>query len=174
MERVAFDRLLTATVPSIEEAARKYATLYSIFPAWKDIAQSAFLKMLRFADQYDPAKGELLPWACVILINTIKTFLAQSAAAPDMEEYNALIIERTPSAEDSPENTLQAAFIFANLNTEARLYIEGYNYPEIAAMCGVRSKVTVMNRIDKCAERLRMIMGIKTERGRREKMYAKT
>lgn len=168
MERVAFDSLLTATVPSIEEAARRYATQYNIFPAWKDIAQSAFLKMLRFADQYDPAKGELLPWACVILINTIKTFLAQS----DME-YNTLIIERTATEDHSTVNTIQAAFIFANLNTEAQLYIEGYNYQEIAARCGVKSRATVMNRIDKCAEHLSRIMGIKTGRGRRDKNVRK-
>lgn len=173
MERAEFDRLLTTTVPSIEKAARKYATLYNIFPVWQDIAQATFLKMLRFADQYDPAKGELLPWACVILINTIKTFVAQSSALPDMDEYNALIIEQTPAITHSPESTMQAAFIFANLNTEARLYVEGYNYPEIAARCGVKSKVTVMNRIDKCADRLRIIMGIKTERSRRVQIYAK-
>ena len=171
MERAAFDRLLTATLPDIQQAAQKYSMKYHRAQDWQDIAQSALLKMLRFADRYDPAKGELLPWACVIIINTIKTLITQSMTEPFMEEVNAALPAITGP---NPEDDLQAAFILSSLNEEARLYIEGYNYPEIAAMCGVRSKVTVMNRIDKCAERLRMIMGIKTERGRREKMYAKT
>lgn len=71
MERAVFDRMLTDALPRIEEAAKKYAVIFRCFNEWQDISQSALLKMLRFADLYDPAKGDLLPWACVIVINTI-------------------------------------------------------------------------------------------------------
>ncbi|MDE7465299.1 MAG: hypothetical protein K2M59_02565 [Muribaculaceae bacterium] len=170
MERPEFDRMLTAVLPQVEDATRKYARKYNLLHDWQDIAQSAILKMLRFADQYEPTKGALLPWACVIIINTIKTLIAQSITEPFMKDVNAAIPAITGS---NPDDDLQVAFILSNLNEEARLFIDGYNYPEIAAMCGVRSKVTVMNRIDKCAKRLSLIMGIDASRGRRKRMYAK-
>lgn len=172
MERPAFDRLLTATLPRIERIAQAYAARCNLRHEWQDIAQTALLKMLRFADYYDPGKGDFMPWACVVIINTIKTRLNQVATAPDMSEFNALIIDRTQTT-DNPESDLQAALILDNLNEEARLYVEGYNYAEIAARCGFRSKGTAMNRLDKCADHLRRILGIKTERGKRTRMYVK-
>ena len=173
MERPEFDRLLTANLPRIENAAKKYATLYRRLHEWEDIAQTALLKMLRFADLYDPSKGDLMPWACVIICNTIKTQITLSVAAPDMEAFNAAIIDSTPAQSDcDPENSLQAALIFANLNQETRLFIEGYNYAEIARMQGVNSQVTAKNRIDKCADRLRRIMGIDRAQGRRVRNVA--
>lgn len=63
MERPAFDRLITATLPQIQLAAKKYAMRYRRFYEWEDIAQTALLKMLRFADLYDPDKGDFLPCA---------------------------------------------------------------------------------------------------------------
>lgn len=57
MERPAFDRLITATLPKIQQAAQKYAMLYRRFYEWEDLLQTALLKMLRFADLYDPGKG---------------------------------------------------------------------------------------------------------------------
>lgn len=157
MERPAFDRLLTATLPRIERSAQAYAARYNMRHEWQDIAQTALLKMLRFADYYDPCKGEFMPWACVVIINTIKTRLSQATTAPDMSEFNALIIERTQTT-DNPESDLQAAFIFDHLNEEARLYVEGYNYAEIAARYGLKSKVSAFNRIKKCADNLRHII----------------
>ena len=171
MERPEFDRMLTAVLPQVEDATRKYARKYNLFHDWQDIAQSAILKMLRFADQYEPTKGALLPWACVIIINTIKTLIAQSMTEPFMKDVNAPLPAITGF---NPDDDLQAAFILSNLNEEARLYVEGYNYREIAARCGVKSKVTVMNRIDKCATRLSLIMGIDASRGRRKRMCAKS
>lgn len=173
MERPEFDRLITATLPQIQQAAQKYAMLYRRFYEWEDIAQTALLKMIRFADMYDPAKGDLLPWACVIICNTIKTHVARSMTMPDMEEVNALIIERTPAhADKSPEEQLQAAFILDNINRETCLFIEGYNYAEIAARRGFRSKVTAKNRIDKCAVSLCRALGMTVKQQRRQRMYS--
>lgn len=175
MERPEFDRLLADALPIIEGAARKYATIYRCLNEWHDISQSALLKMLRFADLYDPAKGDLLPWACVIIINTIKTHIAQSMTMPNMGEYNALIVDNTPGPADyNPEEQAHMAFLTSNLNKEARLFLEGYNYPEIRARCGFKSNVTAMNRIDKCAEHLRKILGLTVVRGKRVKMHNKT
>lgn len=171
MERPAFDRLLTATLPRIERSARAYATRYNLRHEWHDIAQTALLKMLRFADYYDPGK-EFMPWACVVIINTIKTRLNQAATAPDMGEFNALIIDTT-RATSNPETDLQTSLILDNLNEEARLYVDGYNYREIAARCGFKSKATAMTRIDNCADRLRRVLGINTDRGKRVKVYAR-
>ena len=136
--------------------------------------QTALLKMLRFADLYDPGKGDLLPWACVIICNTIKTHIAQSMTVPDMVEFNALIIDRTPGPADyNPEEYAQMAFILSNLSEEARLFNDGYNYAEIAARCGFRSKVTAKNRIDKCAESLCRVLGLTVKQQRRQQMYSK-
>lgn len=172
MERPAFDKLLTATLPKIERSAQAYAARYNLRHEWQEIAQAALLKMLRFAEYYDPGKGEFMPWACVVIINTIKTHLSQAATTPDMGEFNALIIDTTP-ATSNPETDLQTALILDNLNEEARLYVEGYNYREIAARRGFKSKVTAMTRIDNCAARLRRVLGINTDRGRRVRVYAK-
>lgn len=161
MERAAFDRLLTETLPRIENAAQKYTAIFRCFNEWQDISQSALLKMLRFADLYDPAKGDLLPWACVIIINTIKTHINQSMTMPHMEEYNALIIDCIPAQYDcDPITELQLAFIAANINQETQLFADGYNYAEIAKIRGFNSRVTSKNRIDKCAERLSRILGL--------------
>ena len=174
MERAAFDRLLTATLPLIKQAAQIYSAKYYHVQDWQDIAQSAFLKMLCSADQYDPARGELLPWACVVIINIIKTHTTKSMRFLHMEDLNTFIIDKTLAiADQNPENDTHMSFLLANLNEEARLYVEGYNYPEIAAQCGFRSRVTAMNRIDNCANRLSRILGLTTERGRRTRMYAK-
>lgn len=174
MERPAFDRLITATLPKIQQAAQKYAMLYRRFYEWEDIAQTALLKMLRFADLYDPDKGDFLPWACVIICNTIKTHIAQSMTVPDMVEFNALIIDSTPGPADcNPEEYAQMAFILSNLSEEARLFNDGYNYAEIAARCGFRSQVTAKNRIDKCAESLCRVLGLTVKQHRRQRMYSK-
>lgn len=174
MERPAFDRLLMANLPRIEQSAQAYATRYNIRHEWQDIAQTALLKMLGAADRFDPdpAKGHFMAWACVVIINIIKDRIAQIATAPDMGEFNALIIERT-QASNGPEADLQTAFILDNLNEEALLYVEGYNYREIAARCGFKSKVTAMTRIDNCAARLHRVLGINTDRGRRTNTFNK-
>lgn len=174
MERAAFDRLLTATLPEIEQAARKYSVKNQCHQEWQDLAQSAILKILRYAEHYDPAKGALLQWACVTVINTIKSHVAKTTAYSVMENYNDIIIEQTPATNDrNPENELQAAFILDNLNREAHLFAEGYNYREIAARCGVKSKSTIRERIDNCAKRLSLFLEIKAS-GKRPCMYAKT
>lgn len=161
---------MTATLPAIYGAAKAYAAQFGRVHEWEDIAQSALLKMLRFADLYNPAKGDLLPWACVVIINTIKTHVAQESAAPDMEEFNALIIDRTPAAAIyDTESQMQADFILAHLNEELRLFVEGYTYKEIAALRGFKSKVTAFDRIGKCADHLRRILGISTPQGRRQR-----
>lgn len=161
MERAAFDRLLTETLPRIDNAAQKYTAIFRCFNEWQDISQSALLKMLRSADLYDPQKGDILPWACMIIINTIKTHINQSMTMPDMEEYNALIIDCTPAQYDcDPMTELQLAFIAANINQETQLFADGYNYAEIAKIRGFNSRVTSKNRIDKCAERLSRILGL--------------
>lgn len=170
MERPEFDRLLTANFAVIEASAKKYSRIYRFYHEWEDLLQTALLKMLRFADQYDPDKGALLPWACVIIINTIKTYIAQSIAVPYTEEINTTI---AVISDHNSEDDLQAALILSNLNEETRLFVEGYNYPEIAARCGFRSRVTAMTRIDNCAANLRRILGVNRERGRRTKMYTK-
>lgn len=175
MERPAFDRLITATLPKIQQAAQKYAMLYRRFYEWEDIAQTALLKMLRFADLYDPDKGELLPWACVIICNTIKTHIAQSMAVPDMEELNDFILASTPGPADcNPEEQWQAAFILSSLNEETKLYTEGYNYSEIAARCGLRSKSTVKARIDNCAKSLCRVLRMIDKPQRRQRMCSKS
>lgn len=174
MQRPEFDKLLTEWLPVIERVARRNSAFYGLTDEWKDIVQSACLKMLRFADSYDPAKGDLLPWACVIANNTIKNRLAQLITCPDMAAFNELMIEQTPaSSERSPDNELQLSMVLANLNQETRLFVEGYNYPEIAARCGFRSPATAMARIDKCAGRLALILGISATRYKRVRMYAK-
>lgn len=169
MERAAFDPLLTATLPQIEEAARKYAIKFRLTGEYMDICQSALLKMLRFADQYDPAKGDLLPWACVVIINTIKTRIAQLAAYPCMDELGLLISDH---AQSTPEDDLHLSFMLNTLGKEARLYAEGYKYAEIAAQCGVKSKSTVKSRIDKGAARLCGILKRPAVFGKRERMVA--
>lgn len=125
--------------------------------------------MLRFADYYDPCKGEFMPWACVVIINTIKTRIAQLADRPPADELDAFVMQRTQGA-DNPESDLQTSLILDNLNEEARLYAEGYNYPEIAARQGFKSKVTAFNRVKKCADKLRHILNgttpPKVKRGR--------
>lgn len=174
MERTGFDRLLTAAMPQIEEEARKYAHKYWRLHEWRDILQTALLKMLRFADLYDPAKGDILSWASVAIINTIKTALAQSATMPYAEEFTPLVINRTPVGADyNPENQLLLAEIMANLNPETRLYLAGYTYAEIAVLRGI-SKGSVYNRIDRCAERLNILFGLRKERGRRVRNIVKT
>lgn len=170
MERPEFDKLLTANFAVIEASAKKYARIYRFYHEWEDLLQTALLKMLRFADQYDPDKGALLPWACVIIINTIKNRIAEIMAKPFMDELTPLI---SVKSDLNPEDDLQASFILSNLNEEARLFVEGYNYQEIAARRGFRSRVTAMTRIDNCAANLRRILGVNRERGRRTKMYAK-
>ena len=168
MERPAFDRLLADALPMIEGAARKYATIYRCFNEWHDISQSALLKMLRFADLYDPEKGDLLPWACVVIVNTIKTHIAKNVRAEGVVDFNDLIIDCTRAYTDcSPEEQLQAAFILSILNEETRLYTEGYNYAEIAARCGFRGKATAKARLDNCAHRLSRILGLDKSPGRR-------
>lgn len=174
MERPAFDRLITATLPKIEQAAKKYARLHKRFYEWEDLMQTALLRMLRFAELYDPCKGDLLPWACVIIINTIRTHIAQSMTMPDTEDINTCIFDHTPGPADSnPEEYAQMAFLVPCLNKETKLFVKGYNYPEIAALCGFRSSVTAKNRIDNCAGHLRKILGTKLEQGRRTRMIAK-
>ena len=61
MERLEFDRLLTANFAVIEASAKKYAMIYRLYHEWEDLLQTALLKMRRFADQYDNNKGALLP-----------------------------------------------------------------------------------------------------------------
>ena len=173
MERAAFDRMLTDALPQIENAAQKYTALFRCFNEWQDISQSALLKMLRFADLYDPQKGDILPWACVIIINTIKTYIAKINTMPDMEEYNALIIDSTPTQSDcDPINELQLAFITANINQETQLFADGYNYAEIAKLRGFRSNATVKDRIDKCADRLSRLLCLDKTPGRRVRNVA--
>lgn len=174
MERLEFDRLLTAHFAEIETSAKKYASIYRRLHEWDDLLQTALLKMLRFAGQYDPNKGDLLPWACVIICNTIKTRITQSMTVPDMEEFNALIIDLTPAADYNPEEYAQMSFILSNMNEEARLFNDGYNYAEIAARCGFRSQVTAKNRIDKCAESLCRVLGMTVKQQRRQRMYSKS
>jgi len=173
MERLAFDRLLTNALPRIENAAQKYTALFRCFNEWQDISQSALLKMLRFADLYDPAKGDLLPWACVIIINTIKTHIAQTNTLPDMVDFDALISNPAPGQYYcNPIDELQLAFITSNINQETQLFADGYNYAEIAKLRGIRSKATVKDRIDKCADRLSRILGINKTPGRRVRNVA--
>lgn len=148
-----------ANLHRIEQSAHAYATRYNLRHEWQDIAQTALLKMLRYADCFDPdpAKGHFMAWACVVIINIIKDRIAQIATAPDMGEFNALIIERTQAA-NGPESDLQTAFILDNLNEETRLYVEGYTYSEISARYGLRSKVSAFKRVKKCANNLRYIL----------------
>lgn len=160
-------------LPRIERSAQAYATRYRLLHEWQDIAQTALLKMLRFAEYYDPAKGEFMPWACVVIINTIKNRVDQIATAPDMGEFNTLIIERAQATGD-PESDMQASMLLANLNEEARLYAEGYNYREIAVRFGFRSKSTVRDRINNCAGHLRLIVGDCAPQCRRKRHCAKT
>lgn len=175
MERPEFDRLLTAHFAVIEASAKKYARIYRFYHEWEDLLQTALLKMLRFADLYNPDKGELLPWACVIICNTIKTRITQSMTMPNMEELNALIIDCTPAPYDcDPLNDLQLAFITANINQETQLFADGYTYAEIAKLQGFSSKVTAKNRIDKCADRLSRILGFDKTPGRRVRNVAVT
>ncbi len=156
MERPAFDRLLTATLPRIERNAQAYAARYNLSHEWQDIVQTALLKMLRFADYYDPGK-EFMPWAAAIINNTIKTRIAQLIASPDVSDFNALIIERL-QATGNPEVDLQTSLILDNLNEESRLYVEGYNYAEIATKNGLKSKSSAFARVKKCADNLRHIL----------------
>lgn len=173
MERPAFDHLLTATLPEIHQAARKYAMLYQRFYEWEDIVQTALLKMIRFASHYDPDKGELLPWACVIIINTIRTHISQSMTKPNIIELNSFIIEHISThIGNNPEESAQESVLLSMLNDETRMYIEGYNYSEIAARCGFKSKVTAKNHIDKCVGLLCRITGIKVKQGPRPCRYA--
>ncbi len=158
MERPEFDRLLTAALPGIEVRARAYAARYNLRREWRDIAQTALLNLLRFADHYDPAKGELMPWACVAIINTIKTRVAQIAAQPYTDELDDAAIKRATYNGGNPESDLQASFILANLSEDARLHVEGYTYDEIAAKRGLKSKGTVCERVKKSAENLRHIL----------------
>ncbi len=170
MERPEFDRLLTASLPEIRHIVRTYAAHYGQLHEWEDLTQTALLKMLRFAGLYDPGRGALLSWACIIIVNTIKTHLARAAARPYMEELNTLIPAQPGS---SPEEYAQMAFVLSYLNEEARMLAEGYNYPEIAARCGFKSRSTAKARIDGCAGRLRKLLGITPEQRRRTRMYAK-
>lgn len=172
MERTEFDRLLSASLPRVERIAQAYAAQYNLRHEWRDLSQTAILKMLRFADYYDPERGEFMPWACVVIINTVKTRVAQIINTPNVSEFNSVLLNRTQTP-DNPETNLQTSIIFDSLNEESRLYFEGYNYKEIAARVGVRSKATVMARIDLCAARLSRLLGVKYERGLRIKTFAK-
>lgn len=168
MERAAFDRLLTANAGLIEDAARRCARKYNILHEWQDIAQSVFLKLLRFADRYEPDKGELLPWAYVTIINTIKVRLNQLRTLRQKEEaLNIVVAEVTPCRDPTPENDTHMKFLCEILNEETRLYLDGYSYSDIAARCGLRSKSTVKERIDKNAERLSRVLGMELKQGRR-------
>lgn len=167
MERPEFDRLLTAALPGIEVRARAYAARYNLRHEWRDIAQTALLNLLRFADHFDPAKGELMPWACVAIINTIKNRVAQIAAQPYTDELDDAAIKRATYNGGNPESDLQVSFILENLNEEALLYVEGYTYQEIAIKRGFNSKNTCYKRIERCSERLSKILGIKKGKGRR-------
>lgn len=168
MERAAFDRLLTANVGLIEEGARRYARKYNILHEWQDIAQSVFLNLLRFADLYDPDKGELLPWAYVTIINTIKQRLNQLRTLRQKEEaLNIVVAEVTPCRDPTPEGITHMNLLWEILTEEARLYLDGYSYSDIAARCGLRSKSTVKERIDKNAERLSRVLGMELKQGRR-------
>ena len=169
MERTAFDRLLTAKLPQIEGMAHGFAHKYHRSQEWRDICQSALLKMLRFADQYDPEQGDLLPWACVVIINTIKTRVAQLNAHPRTDELDCSSVAM---CHGNPEDDLQLSFMLDALGREAQLYTEGYNYAEIAARCGVKSKSTVKSRIDKGVDRLCGILGVSPVVGRRKRMVS--
>lgn len=92
---------------------------------------------------------------------------------PDMVEFDALTINQTPAQSYcNPINELQLAFISANINQETQLFADGYNYAEIAKLRGVKSNATVKNRIDKCADRLSLILGIGKIPGRRVRNVA--
>ena len=170
MERPAFDKMLLQVVPGIQTVARRYCAECGLPEQWQDIAQTAFLKMLRFAELYDPEKGDLFPWGCTVVVNTIKNYLTNAAT---MRHEALAIIEQKAVSTYNPEQECQANFILAHLSEETRLYIEGYNYPEIANRCGVRSSATVMNRIDRNAQHLCRILGIEYRKGKRVKMPRK-
>ena len=155
MRREEFDKVLIPLLPWIDNVTRKYAAYYNRSEEWEDIRQTALLKMLRLCDNYDPGKGELLPWACVVILRIIYNTARIGGTVPldAVEEWYI------PVSSDNPENILQAAFIMQNLNTEARLYVEGYSFPEIAAMKGLRSRSTVFYRVTKCADNLRRLLG---------------
>lgn len=172
MERLAFDRLITEKLPFIERATKSYATRYDIRHEWRDIAQTALLKMLRFADLYDPDK-EFMTWASVVIINTIKTRIIQIYNTPDFSDLSSVFIDLT-QATDNPVSDLETNTIFDNLNRETRLYVEGYNFKEIATLCGFRSKVTAMNRINNCANHLQRVLGIDAIRVKRTNVYVKS
>lgn len=171
MERDKFDKLITATLPQIERTVRIFAARYNLGHEWEDIAQTALLKMLRFAEKYNPERGDFIPWAWVVILNTIKTRLTQISSAPstcELFDFSKYLPSRS-----NPESDLQAAIIESNLNREARLFVEGYNYREIAALCGYKSRTTVMARIDHCAARLRRVFDIERERVNRRRIFSK-
>lgn len=169
MERKEFDRLLTAALPEIEKAAQTYARKFLRWQEWQDVAQSACLRMLRFAHLYDPEKGPLLPWACVVIINILKN-AAASPVHTEIQDNRALELTRN---DITPDENVHMQFLRTLLNEEAQLYVDGYNYREIAARCGYRSKTTAMARIDSCADRLRHVLGLSAGRGRRKNTFGK-
>lgn len=172
MERPEFDKLLTATLTRLEGAAKSYAVQFDRPQEWQDILQTSLLRMLTYAHLYDPDKGEFMPWACVVIINTIKTRILQAANLPPIQIIDNRIAETIPHYR-TPSSDLRTSMILSNLNEESRLYVEGYNYVEIAARQGFNSKVTAMNRIDSCAARLSRVLGMKAYRGRRVRNCAK-
>lgn len=158
MERPAFDRLLTANLPKIKTFAQIYSAKCNIGDEWQDIAQTAILKMLKFADSFDPdpAKGDFAGWAYVVVANAVKSHAVKNAGMRLMEiDCNAYRQLQSPN---DPETDLQTAFILDNLNEETRLYVEGYTYSEISARYGLRSKVSAFKRVKKCANKLRYIL----------------
>lgn len=155
MRREEFEKVLIPILPCIDNVTRKYAAYYNRSEEWEDIRQTALLKMLRLCDNYDPGKGELLPWACVVILRIIYN-TARIGGTVSLDAVDEWYI---PMSSDNPENILQGAYIMQNLNTEARLYVEGYSFREIATMKGLRSKTTVFNRVTKCADNLRRLLG---------------
>ncbi|MDE6266434.1 MAG: sigma-70 family RNA polymerase sigma factor [Muribaculaceae bacterium] len=156
MNREEFDKVLIPILPWIDNITRKYAAYYNRLEEWEDIRQTALLKMLRLCDNYDPGKGELLPWTCVVILRIIYN-TARIGGTVSLDAVDERYIHSC--SDNNPEKILQAAFIMQNLNTEARLYVEGYSYREIAAMQGLRSRSTVFNRVAKCTDKIRRLLG---------------
>ena len=155
MRREEIEKVLIPILPCIDNVTRKYAAYYNRSEEWEDIRQTALLKMLRLCDNYDPGKGELLPWACVVILRIIYN-TARIGGTVSLDAVDEWYI---PMSSDNPENILQGAYIMQNLNTEARLYVEGYSFREIAEMQGLSSRSTVFNRVTKCADNLRRLLG---------------
>ena len=133
-----------------------------------DLRSDTVFQVIRYVYNYDPTKGSFKNFCFVVMKNLFINQLHKQKESCCIEPFSHVM-----KADSTPEEDAQFSQMLSYLNPETRLYYEGYNYREIAMLCGFSSKATAKNRIDICANGLRQVFSIKAKQKKRIKMFEK-